>query len=100
MAARLVEVSVPALASLPGDVLAAGALLVASPVLAALIVALAVLAAARRLTPTPERVEPQVTEVDPLHAAYDAVRDWYAVSGDSAAEMMYLALAKRTGRND
>lgn len=102
MAARLVEVVVPALASLPGDVVALAALLVLAPLLGALVVALAVLAVGRRVAralPPPAVIEPTLSTKDPVETAYEAVRDWYGASGDPAAEMMYMLLEKRTKRH-
>jgi hypothetical protein len=111
MASRTVEVSVASLAGVPLEVMVLAAVYTVGP----LLIALAVFYAARRVSKALRllhldwRVEPAITTVPTMpmapkpgtqDAAYEAVRDWYAVEGGAVAQTCYMLLSTHTKRHD
>jgi hypothetical protein len=104
MPTRAVEISFAPLTSLPWEVLVLAIVYTMAP----LLVALAVVAGAKRVAAALHRldtwspIEPVVraTSKSPQDAAYEAVRDWYAVDGSPAANACYMLLSNHTKRHD
>jgi len=100
------------LADLPVEVIVLAAVYTVAP----LVIALAVIAAARRVAAAVRRLEPWTDTTPPSQiepqfappakkaakqdAAYEAVRDWYAEAGSPSAQACYLIMSSVTGRHD